>query len=379
MTQAAGWYPDPWGRHQQRYHDGTRWTEHVVDDGQQLVDSLGASPIVPFTQRLGSPPGQAQPVAGATVTATSAGDGLRRFLDSFGPDARERPEPSLHTALAGVGGAVVGAGIVVAVVGDDGSRGVAAVAGILLVAVGVLIRMFVANQVELSAAAVGAGAVGIFAIGIAIAGDDASSAAGFFVIGLLYLAAWVLPGYRGRPLMLGLGALSLVFALASAAGSGDSNGFDVDTIAGYEGALLLVAAAVLLGLVFLLDRTGYHGVGTSLVVAALIAAAVGTTSTVVQLDDTGGTVLIILAGAAVCIVGSHGRRRATTWYGAAVTAAGVVSLIVAIIEPGSSSSIGAVIIVAGLILVATPIAITAIKAGRSKPRPPPAAFAPPST
>ncbi|MFT3852597.1 MAG: DUF2510 domain-containing protein [Ilumatobacteraceae bacterium] len=378
MTQPAGWYADPWGRHQQRYHDGTRWTEHVVDDGQQLVDSLGASPIVPFTHRLGTPPEQTQPVAAAgTVTASSAGDGMRRFLDSFGPDARERPAPSLHTALAGVGGAVVGAGIVGAIVGDGGSRGIAAVVGILLVAVGVLIRLFLANQVELSAAAIGAGAAGIFAIGIAVAGDDTSSAAGFLVIGLLYLAAWVLPGYRGRPLMLGLGALSLVFALASAAGDGGSNGFDADTVTSYEGTLLLFAAAVLLGLVFLLDRTGYHGVGTSLVVAALIAAAVGTASTVARLDDTGGTVLIVLAGAAVCLVGSHGKRRATTWYGAAVTAAGVVSLIVAIIEPDTSSSIGAVVIVAGLILVAAPIAITAIKAARSNPRTPPA-FGPPS-
>jgi hypothetical protein len=34
MSQVSpGWYPDPGGRFAQRYHDGTRWTEHVADAG----------------------------------------------------------------------------------------------------------------------------------------------------------------------------------------------------------------------------------------------------------------------------------------------------------------------------------------------------------
>jgi hypothetical protein len=41
MSQVSpGWYPDPSGRFAQRYHDGTRWTEHVADAaGQRSVDS----------------------------------------------------------------------------------------------------------------------------------------------------------------------------------------------------------------------------------------------------------------------------------------------------------------------------------------------------
>jgi hypothetical protein len=41
MSQVSpGWYPDPSGRFAQRYHDGTRWTEHVADaSGQRSVDS----------------------------------------------------------------------------------------------------------------------------------------------------------------------------------------------------------------------------------------------------------------------------------------------------------------------------------------------------
>ena len=41
MSQVSpGWYPDPSGRYAQRYHDGTRWTEHVADAaGQRSVDN----------------------------------------------------------------------------------------------------------------------------------------------------------------------------------------------------------------------------------------------------------------------------------------------------------------------------------------------------
>lgn len=34
----ANWYPDPSGRHELRYWDGARWTEHVADHGRQSVD-----------------------------------------------------------------------------------------------------------------------------------------------------------------------------------------------------------------------------------------------------------------------------------------------------------------------------------------------------
>ncbi len=37
-----GWQPDPTGRHELRFHNGTRWTEHVVDNHEQTVDPLGA-------------------------------------------------------------------------------------------------------------------------------------------------------------------------------------------------------------------------------------------------------------------------------------------------------------------------------------------------
>ncbi|QYG93751.1 DUF2510 domain-containing protein [Iamia sp. SCSIO 61187] len=42
----AGWHPDPTGRPGQRYHDGSRWTEHVTDAaGAQSVDHDGAQSL----------------------------------------------------------------------------------------------------------------------------------------------------------------------------------------------------------------------------------------------------------------------------------------------------------------------------------------------
>lgn len=41
-TTPANWYPDPMGRHQLRYWNGTEWTEHVSNNGAQSVDPLKA-------------------------------------------------------------------------------------------------------------------------------------------------------------------------------------------------------------------------------------------------------------------------------------------------------------------------------------------------
>ncbi len=38
QNPAADWYPDPFGRHELRYWDGTAWTEHVSSHGRQSTD-----------------------------------------------------------------------------------------------------------------------------------------------------------------------------------------------------------------------------------------------------------------------------------------------------------------------------------------------------
>jgi hypothetical protein len=39
----AGWFPDPTGRHTQRFWDGVAWTAHVSDDGIAAIDHSGAA------------------------------------------------------------------------------------------------------------------------------------------------------------------------------------------------------------------------------------------------------------------------------------------------------------------------------------------------
>ena len=41
----SGWFPDPHGRHDYRWFNGTAWTADVSDDGRRLVDPYGAAPI----------------------------------------------------------------------------------------------------------------------------------------------------------------------------------------------------------------------------------------------------------------------------------------------------------------------------------------------
>lgn len=37
---AAGWFPDPFGRHDARWWDGSAWSEHVSTGGVQTVDPV---------------------------------------------------------------------------------------------------------------------------------------------------------------------------------------------------------------------------------------------------------------------------------------------------------------------------------------------------
>ena len=46
MVRAA-WYPDPTGRHEGRYWDGTKWTDTVHDGGSQSTDPIMPSPPTP--------------------------------------------------------------------------------------------------------------------------------------------------------------------------------------------------------------------------------------------------------------------------------------------------------------------------------------------
>ncbi len=62
-TTPAGWLADSTGRHQYRYWDGNRWTEHIADDGVAGIDPL------PTTQPTATETVTGVPAATSTTSA----------------------------------------------------------------------------------------------------------------------------------------------------------------------------------------------------------------------------------------------------------------------------------------------------------------------
>ncbi|MFZ1489775.1 MAG: DUF2510 domain-containing protein, partial [Ilumatobacteraceae bacterium] len=129
----AGWRPDPFGRYQMRYWDGTDWTEHVATGGVQQKDPMGATLAIPFAipPTATAPTDSAHQFAVAPPAATSGGPAHPiAFLDRMGPDARRRPEPEAGLALAGIGGLLLAAGVSILVIGEsDPTRAKVALVG----------------------------------------------------------------------------------------------------------------------------------------------------------------------------------------------------------------------------------------------------------
>ena len=100
----VGWYPDPAGRHEVRYWDGSRWTERVADNGVETTESattdvlevaadaivaepVGAEPIVPDVPPSWAPDWYPDPTGrhevryfdGMTWTEHVANNGLTAF------------------------------------------------------------------------------------------------------------------------------------------------------------------------------------------------------------------------------------------------------------------------------------------------------------
>lgn len=65
-----GWYPDPTGRFEHRYHNGSGWTADVSTDGQRMVDAFGVAPSA--TRPVPAAPGGGPP----PPPGGSAGNGL---------------------------------------------------------------------------------------------------------------------------------------------------------------------------------------------------------------------------------------------------------------------------------------------------------------
>src|SRR5262245_4434540 len=77
----ASWLPDPTGRFEHRYWNGTEWTEHVSRAGRPSTDPLTAQPSLPPSTPLAPStvppePPPTVPVTGVAVT----GGGFAAFV-----------------------------------------------------------------------------------------------------------------------------------------------------------------------------------------------------------------------------------------------------------------------------------------------------------
>ncbi|MDH3752637.1 MAG: phospholipid scramblase-related protein [Acidimicrobiia bacterium] len=70
------WYPDPLGRHEMRYWDGTAWTEHVSSHGAQKVDPPSGEPNMVYGSDSAAKIRQQVEERAGIVPSTTAGGGI---------------------------------------------------------------------------------------------------------------------------------------------------------------------------------------------------------------------------------------------------------------------------------------------------------------
>ncbi len=75
---APGWYPDPYGRQEVRYFDGSRWTENVASHGRQSTDPPDGQTGVPT---VGRPAEKVQRDVAKAVTGQAPAGGGTLFSE----------------------------------------------------------------------------------------------------------------------------------------------------------------------------------------------------------------------------------------------------------------------------------------------------------
>ena len=100
----AGWYPDPLGRAQVRYFDGTEWSQWAADDGKSRLDAEAVSDRAPGTTRR-TATGHATSARTGWTPAQQAGPGVAQFRSVQGLST------ALMWVLIGVAVSAVGAAI----------------------------------------------------------------------------------------------------------------------------------------------------------------------------------------------------------------------------------------------------------------------------
>lgn len=128
-----GWNPDPTGRHEYRYWNGTTWTDDVSDSGVTSVDPLnpagefGGEPTAPIdqthqvdpTQQYAPQPGPQQQPGGFGAPQPGYDPAYGSGQVPPAPPARSGPSTGLIVGLAALAVALI-AGLVFVLSRDDG-------------------------------------------------------------------------------------------------------------------------------------------------------------------------------------------------------------------------------------------------------------------
>jgi uncharacterized protein YxjI len=73
QAPAPNWYPDPGGKHEHRYWDGSAWTDNVSDGGRQAIDPLVGTVVPTTSHDAAAIQQQVQQRAGVQSTGTGGG------------------------------------------------------------------------------------------------------------------------------------------------------------------------------------------------------------------------------------------------------------------------------------------------------------------
>ncbi len=124
-SNPSGWYPDPSGKQQQRWWNGTDWTDFVSVNGQTFVDSGDAAPAAPVAPAAPAAPAVTAPTYAPTVPVGVAAPAVAVPVGRRSLTQRLAAIAAVSLVVGGVVGYVAGSG------GDDQGGGGGASAGTL--------------------------------------------------------------------------------------------------------------------------------------------------------------------------------------------------------------------------------------------------------
>ena len=120
-TDTGRWEPDPSGRYELRWWDGTNWTEHVAQAGQPHVDPLGTAPTPEYRAAPApSSPAAGQRRPGSRALPWGAGLGAVGLILAVVGSGMQNEDGTSSVGvglLMGIGGWLIIAGVITVIVG----------------------------------------------------------------------------------------------------------------------------------------------------------------------------------------------------------------------------------------------------------------------